>query len=92
MDNQLLAFVGIFLGCFARAILPFLKKLNQQAEAENPPPWKWRYCWSGLVALLVSGIAAMVVLPSFQIPDAGMFPLACAFGWAATDVLNTMIS
>ena len=87
-----MAFTGIFLGCFARAVLPFLKKLKQYSESETPVQWQWRYMWSPFVSLMLSGITAAVVLPSFNLPDGVVFPLAFSVGWTSTDIFNTMIS
>ena len=89
---EVLAYVGIFLGCFSRALLPFLKKLKKYSESETPEKWKWRYMWSPLVSLVLAAITATLVIPAFPIPDGIIIPLAFTVGWTSTDIFNTMIS
>lgn len=85
------AAVGLFLGCFARAILPFFKKKYKDANNGIDVKWEGRYVWTLLFALFASFITATLLLPAFEIPATNIFPLAFAMGWASQDIINMMV-
>lgn len=87
---ELLAAGGLFLGCFARAILPFLKKKYQETD-DVAIRWEGRYTWTLVFALFASFVVAVLLFPSFDIPDTNAFPLAFAMGWTSQDIINMMV-
>lgn len=80
------AALGLFMGCFARAILPFLKKKYQ--EPQQRMRWEGRYTWTLLFAIFVSFVEATFLLPAFEIPADNVFPLAFIMGWSSLDIIN----
>ena len=85
---EVVAGFGIFLGCLARAVLPFFRKKAEAVKANESVKWEGRYLWTIIFAVFVSFIATMMVLPSFQIPAQYLFPSAFLHGWAALDIVN----
>ena len=83
---------GIFAGCVARAVVPFLKKRAAAAESGNPFKWETRYIWTILFALAISMVSAIYLLPMFSIPDAFVFPSAFVYGWTSQDITNKVVS
>ncbi len=88
---EVLAAGGLFLGCFSRAILPFLKKKYEEASKGISIKWEGRYTWTFVFAIFTSFVTAMLLFPSFDIPSTNVFPLAFAMGWASQDILNTLV-
>lgn len=89
--TEIAAAGGLFLGCLARALLPFFKKQARAAEQDERVIWEKRYAWTIIFALISSFIAATLLFPSFTIPATNAFPIAFAIGWAAQDMLNTVV-
>ena len=87
-EVEVIAALGIFFGCLARAILPFLKKKAAAAKAGQEVKWESRYVWTIIFTLFVAMITTMLILPTFQIPSASIFPIAFYFGWASQDIVN----
>ena len=88
IPTEVLVGLGIFLGCFARAMLPFFHKKAEAAKANQPVKWEGRYLWTIIFAVFVSFIATMMILPTFQAPAYYVFPSAFLHGWAAQDIIN----
>jgi len=88
LEIEVLAALGIFFGCLARAVLPFFRKKAAAVKAGEQVKWEGRYVWTIIFAVFVSIIATMLILPSFQIPAAYAFPAAFLYGWAAQDIVN----
>lgn len=80
--------VGIFLGCFARAMFPFFRKKAEAAERGEAIRWEGRYLWTIIFAFFVSFVTTMMLLPGFQIPSGFVFPAAFLEGWAVQDIVN----
>lgn len=85
-----LALGGIFLGCLARSLIPFLKKRANAVEQGINFRWESRYIWTIFLALATSMVTAILLLPTFNIPETSVFPIAFTFGWAAQDIMNRM--
>jgi len=87
LDPTIVAIIGIFLGCFARTVFPYLKKVE-----ENPDTaFDRKYLVSLLIALISSVIGAILIIPSFQVPQGAtvvVFSIAFTTGWGANDILN----
>lgn len=86
MPPEVAAALGIFMGCLARAILPFLKKKYQEPDAGIR--WEGRYTWTLIFSIFISFVAATFMLPTFQIPLTNIFPLAFITGWSSLDIVN----
>ncbi|MDI6814037.1 MAG: hypothetical protein QMD10_10930 [Desulfitobacteriaceae bacterium] len=87
MDVWLVAFLGIWLGCFSRLLLPYLRKARENPQLKFDP----KYLVTFAVSLIMALIASIVVMASFTIPEtAGYTVFFSSFltGWAATDILN----
>jgi hypothetical protein len=82
---------GLFLGCLARALLPFLKKQAEAGERGEVIRWEKRYTWTIVLAVVVSMVAAVLIFPTIDIPNSNVFPLTFAIGWGSTDMLNTLV-
>lgn len=87
-EVEIIAALGIFFGCLARAILPFLKKKAAAVKAGQQVKWENRFTWTLIFDLFVAMITTMLILPMFQIPTEFVFPYAFTFGWASQDMLN----
>jgi len=85
---EIVAGFGIFLGCFGRTLFPFLRKKAEAIKANEPVKWERRYLWTIIFAILVSFIATMMILLTFEIPAEYIFPLAFLQGWAFQDIIN----
>ena len=85
---EIIATAGVFLGCLSRALLPFFKKKHKAVEEGKDIRWEGRYVWTIVFAIIASFITTMLILPSFEMPSANIFPFAFGFGWAAQDVIN----
>jgi hypothetical protein len=83
--------LGIFLGCLARAILPFFRKQADAAEQGQSVKWEGKYTWTIIFAVFSSVVATMLIFPTMQIPAANIFPISFAFGWAAQDIVNNLM-
>lgn len=88
IDHAILAGFGLFLGCFARAIFPFLKKKYEESNSGVAIKWEGRYTVTLLFALFASFIVTMLIFPTLG--DMA-FPIAFATGWASQDVVNLMV-
>jgi hypothetical protein len=86
MPPEVATALGLFMGCLARALLPFLKKKYQEAEAGIR--WEGRYTWTLLFSIFMSFVAATFLLPAFEIPATNVFPLAFIMGWSSLDIVN----
>lgn len=85
---EVIAGVGIFLGCFARAMFPFFRKKAEAAKNAEVVKWENRYLWTIIFAVFVSVITTFTILPGFQIPTEFVFPGAFLEGWAVQDIVN----
>jgi H+/Cl- antiporter ClcA len=88
MEIQIIAGLGIFFGCFGRAMFPFLKKKAAADKNGGQVKWEGRYIWTILFAIAVSFVATMFILPTLQIPNQYVFQIAFMQGWAAEDIIN----
>jgi len=86
MPPEVAAALGLFMGCLARAVLPFLKKKYQEAEAGIR--WENRYTWTLVFSIFMSFVGATFLLPAFDIPANNVFPLAFIMGWSSLDIVN----
>ena len=83
--------IGLFLGCLARALLPFFKKRAKAAEQDELVKWESRYIWTIIFAIFSAFIVATFLFPSVEIPATNAFPVAFAMGWSAQDITNMMV-
>jgi hypothetical protein len=83
---EVAAALGLFMGCLARALLPFFKKKYQ--EAQPSLRWENRYTWTLIFSVFMSFVAATFLLPTFEIPATNVFPLAFIMGWSSLDIVN----
>lgn len=88
METEIIVAIGIFLGCFLRSFLPWLKKKSQAAKAGQQVKWENRYVWTLVFNLVVALIATILILPTFQVPSEYIFSFAFTFGWASQDIVN----
>jgi hypothetical protein len=87
LDPTIVAIIGIFLGCFARTVFPYLKKVEEDPDTV----FDKKYLVSLLIALISSIIGAILIIPSFQIPQGAnmvVFSIAFTTGWGTNDILN----
>lgn len=87
--------LGVFLGCLARTLLPYLQKLKAEPTLKFDP----KYLVTFIVALVESGIATLLLfgaVPSelFTAPISRFLVFVTAFSWAYTsnDVLNKYVA
>ena len=88
MYIEIIGGLGIFLGCLSRAILPFFRKKAEAAESGTDVRWEGRFTWTIVFTVFVAVVSTFLIMPSFQIPDGYIFPMAFAYGWAAQDIVN----
>jgi hypothetical protein len=87
-ELEVLAGLGIFFGCFARTLIPFLKKRKAEIEAGKQFKWQHLYTITFILDGFIALITTMTLLPMFQIPTEFIFPVALIFGWGSQDLLN----
>ena len=87
---EFIVVMGLFCGCLCRALLPFFKKQHKAAEAGENLRWERRYSWTLGFAIFTAFIAAMILLPTMQVPTVNAFPLSFIVGWSSQDILNEM--
>jgi len=95
MFEELITFLGVLLGCLARSILPFLRKLRKATEEGRFLKWDHRYTASFICAVLVGFVAAALVMPSISIASS-LSPLiafctAFATGFGSNGILNELM-
>lgn len=84
-------FTAIFLGCLARSLIPYMRKMKEARATGQPLKWDNTYTITTAFAIVTAGIAALLILPTAQAANPRMlFPLAFGAGWASQDVLNTI--
>lgn len=90
--------LAVFLGCFARTAMPYLRKAKDAAEKDPKAPFDfhWSYAVTFLFALVESLIASVIALPLVTV-DLGMGSVLIfcgAFAWAymSTDMANRISS
>jgi len=93
--KEVLVFMGVLLGCLARSLLPFMRKLRKAAEEGRVITWDHRYTASFLAALLVASVAALLITPEVSLASP-MSPLivfctAFAIGFSSNGVLNELM-
>jgi len=83
--------MGLFLGVLLRTILPALKKWSKPGEDFV---FQIRYLFTAIVVIIISGVTAFTIFPSFVIPEGtafNIFVLAFLSGWGANDLFNTLV-
>jgi len=60
--EELLVFLGVLMGCLARSLVPFMRKLGRMAKEGRSLAWDHRYTASLIVSLFVGFVASMMVL------------------------------
>ena len=94
MWEELLAFVGVLLGCLARSIMPFLRKLRRAAEQGRIICWDHRYTATLAASAFLSLAAAALIMPSLALPGPispiAAFCLAFAIGFGSNGFLNEL--
>jgi len=92
METEIIVALGIFLGCFLRALLPWLKKKSEAAKAGEQVKWESRFVWTLVFNLVVALIATILILPSFPISGEYVFVFAFTFGWSSQDIVNKLVT
>jgi len=94
MTVEVLAGIGIFLGCFGRAFFPYLQKKRNAAKDGDPFKWDSRFLWTAIFSFFIAGISTMLALSSFQIPTGSLlaiFGAAFVYGWGVEDITNKVV-
>lgn len=93
IDTSIVAFAAILLAIVVRTLLPILKKF----QADPTLKWDHTYSVTAIIAVLVGLVTAIIVLPSFTVPDNTtsqiiLFAFAFAYGWGLNDFINTVVT
>ena len=94
--EELIIFLGVFLGCLARSLVPFMRKLGELAKEGKPLAWDHRYTASLIVAVFVGFVASMFVLPTAIVEHAlgsGLLAFCGAFliGFGSNSIVNEIM-
>lgn len=93
--EDILVFMGVLLGCLARSLLPFMRKLRRAAEEGRVLTWDHRYTASFLAALFMSSAAAFLIMPNIELAGPVspliVFCTAFAIGFGSNGVLNELM-
>lgn len=92
MLYEIIAGLGIFTGCVARAVVPFLKKQLAAAKEGSDFRWKRQYTITIVLSLVIAVPTALFVLASFPIPETLIFPAGFMAGYASQDVVNKVVT
>jgi len=93
--EELVIFLGVFLGCLARSLIPFMRKLAMFAKEHEPFSWDHRYTASLIVAVFVGFVASIFVLPTIVEHGLGSGVLAfCGaflIGFGSNSIVNEIM-
>jgi len=92
--EEVLVFLGVLLGCLARSLVPFMRKLGKMAREGKALAWDHRYTASMAVSLFVGFVAAMFVAPAVPMGlGAGITAFCTAFivGFGSNSVVNEVM-
>jgi len=95
--------VAALLGAFGRAMLPYLRKLKEQEEAENagtaqPIKFKQRYLYTIVFALITAAAISLTAFPQLtanlpeNVPVTSIFILSFLSTWGMGDVVNQIVA
>jgi drug/metabolite transporter (DMT)-like permease len=93
-----IVFSASVLGALGRALLPYLRKLKEAAEAGvEPEPFAKKYVFSAVFAGVVSTIVGILLFPTIiaNAPTealAGVFVYGFIAGWGATSLFNEVLA
>ena len=92
---ELVVFLGVLLGCLARSVMPFLRKVRDAAEAGRAITWDHRYTISLAASLLLASAAALILLPTVQVPWPTSLPIAFSLaftvGFGSNGIINELL-
>jgi hypothetical protein len=83
---------GIFLGCLARTLIPWLKKRKEAAKTGEAIKFDNSFLITLALGLAVSMTTAMLVYPQFVLAEGVAFPAAFIFGYGAQDLTNGLVT
>ncbi|RLI09366.1 hypothetical protein DRO32_00770 [Candidatus Bathyarchaeota archaeon] len=92
--EEILVFLGVLMGCLARSLVPFMRKLGALAREGRSLSWDHRYTASLAVSLFVGFVASMTV---FQAVPAGLgggiTAFCCSFviGFGSNSITNELM-
>ena len=93
--EELVIFLGVFLGCLARSLVPFMRKLGELAKEGKPLTWDHRYTASLVVATFVGFVASIFVMPTVPTAELGSGVLAfCGaflIGFGSNSIVNEIM-
>ena len=96
---SLVIIVGSISGAFLRTMLPYIRALKDAEESgEDKPPFQKHYLFSGVFAIIISGIVAFTLFPSLYataLPDQSLtvvFFSAFLASWGANSIFNEVIA
>jgi len=92
--EELVIFLGVFLGCLARSLIPFMRKLGKLAREGKPLAWDHRYTVSLIVAVFVGFVASMFVMPTVPAGlGSGITAFCGAFliGFGSNSIVNEIM-
>ena len=93
--EELVIFLGVFLGCLARSLVPFMRKLGELAREGKPLAWDHRYTASLIVATFAGFVASMFVMPAVPMAELGSgvaaFCGAFLIGFGSNSIVNEVM-
>jgi len=91
--DQLVPFIGIFIGVLIRTMAPALRKALE-APPEEPFKWDHRYTATAVVAISVALLVAVMAYPGFTPSEGGvLFIFIEALAFALTGAgMNSLIN
>jgi hypothetical protein len=92
VSPEVIAFFGLFMGTFARIMIPYLRKLWDGSIEE----FDIYYLWVAFIGIVFSAIISMLLVPEIMLSDelsflqlfAGNFTI----GFGATDIAHEVLA
>jgi hypothetical protein len=95
LTPEVIAFIGVFLGCLARTVLPYLKKARDAATENKPFKFDYKFAITSVVAFIESIVVSILLFTKvpIDVSISGVYLFISSFSWAYTtnDFINTSI-
>lgn len=84
MPENILPWVFLFVGLFARVIIPWVT-VRIRNPGDNGSKWTWRYAWPQLATFAVLVLALPLILGNPDDVSSMSYSMAYLAGWGAAD-------
>lgn len=95
ISAELIVFIGVFLGCLIRTVLPYIKKERELAEQGKTLKFDYKFALTGILAFLESVTVALTLFTKVPV-DVTLSPFylfvsSFTFAYTSNDIINTAV-